>query len=809
MGASLKTHGIKAVTAVLAGATALMARGAVELENLQARIMSETGATVDEADAIADSVNRISGKYRMALDVVGDIAIRVKRDLGLVGAEADAATDRISAFARVTGRGAEAVSELDDILDAYELSASDLADVQDRLLTQWQRTGGDMGEMLSGLAAMAPQLKAFNLGWEDGIAILGLANDSGIATQDMLRGLNTAIGKVEPGTTFDDILARLSAIPDDGERAREAIELFGARAGPKLANAIKPGVDSLDAWAISQDEATGAVLRSNDALDSTPVGRIKKFFSEISAAARGVADEFGSLLSAAASFALVGSSLGLGGPAKAALKAFGGKIMGLIGAGMVASAGSGIIVDAAGDAAAAGVKSSGFKAKIGGALASVWKAIPGSAAVTGALTAAGSAMGGILAAAIPLGIAAAAAAIGAGIALVFKAVVLDPGLQQQTRDIGTKIGAQMATGTIEQLETAKAALAKGIADIKALPLGDILYGDQIRDLEAQHAAVVAELERRGSELPGAIATGVMHDRGSVEAAIQESVVDPTVDGVEQAADAGAAAAEQIPAAIGDGVLSRQSRVRDAFDRLKMLMDNVMTKMEEVAYLKGVRTSKKLEKALSDGRPAVRAQAQAVLEDWEARMTGLIKSGGKGGAKAQDELERALKSKVPEVRAAAERVKNAVGGEFEKLPPKAAREGTQAGNALNNALRKAIVNGRTITIAAGVQVSLGQVSGARAGGGPVRKGFRYLWNENTDNSEVLVAPTSGYVLTHAEAVAAMGDGGGGGDTIHLSVPVTGYLKARTPGEVSDRLQQLAAGGVISNPRRRRRVEVPSR
>lgn len=783
LGASLKTYGTKALAVGGAALAAVLTKSAVEMENLQARIMSETGATADEADRIADSATKIAGKYRMALDVVGDIAIRVKRDLGLVGEEADAATDRIAAFARVTGMGAAAVSKFDDVLDSYELTADQLGDVQDRLLTQWQRTGGDIGEMTDALAAMAPQLKAFNLGWEDGVAILGLANDAGISATDIQKGLNAAIAKVPPGTSFDDILARLSAIEDDGERAREAIEIFGTRAGTKLANAIKPGVDSLDAWAIAQDEAAGATERANDALDSTPIGRIKKFFSELTAGAKVAADEFGSLFSAAASAALIGSSLGLGGPAKAALKALGGKIMAAIGVGMVGNAASGVVVD--------GVTSA-----------------VGSSGVKGALMAAGAKAGGILSAAIGAGIAAApfaiVAAIAAAIALAFKAVVLDPGLQQQSRDIGAGVGEQIVTGTREQLEQSKAALEKGIADIKSLPLGDILYGDQIRDLEASHAAVVARLEEMGEDLPTALADGIMHDRGSVPAAVDQIVE----DGAGRIRSGSwEAAGEAIPEAIGEGVLRRQGMVRDAFDKLKNLMDNVMTKMEEVAYLKGIRTSKRLERALRDGRPAVRAQAQAVLEDWEQRMTGLIKSGGKGGEKAQRELSRALKSNIPEVRAAAERVKNAVGDQFEKLPAIANREGKAALRALRAALRG---DGQTFVIGAGVTVRLGIDAPGKALGGPVQAGHMYRVNENTPHSEFWVPEVDGRVLTEAQGIAAMsGSGPSGGDTVNVTVPITGVLRAETPGEVGARLRQVAAGGLIQNPRRRHKVEVPSR
>ena len=103
------------------------------------------------------------------------------------------------------------------------------------------------------------------------------------------------------------------------------------------------------------------------------------------------------------------------------------------------------------------------------------------------------------------------------------------------------------------------------------------------------------------------------------------------------------------------------------------------------------------------------------------------------------------------------------------------------------------------------------AGNRATGGAVTAGSPYWVNENTARTEMFVPSTSGYVLTHADAMQALqGAGGsGGGDNITIPVYVTGVLRAETPEDVARPLRAIAASGAIRNPRRRRTVEVPSR
>jgi hypothetical protein len=776
--------GVKVLAGGAAAAFGIAAKGALEMENAMARYRAETGATAEEAERALDAANKVAGSQRMSLDAVTDVAIRVKRDLGAVGDEADQLTEQFARFARVTRQDAAgAVVAFDGILDAWGLGVEHSAGLMDKLLVSTQRFGGSLEERQGALARMAPQMRALNLEVDDGIALLNLFEESGVDASKVPTALNSAIQKLD-GKPFMEFVAELAAIPDEGERARRAMEVLGARGGASLATALGKGAEGLDAWAISAEDAAGATQEAADAIDNTVSGRLAKWASEAGAALRGLGADFGPLLTGAAAVASLGGSLGLD---KALAKGFG------------SLASSSLVKGAASRAGlAVGLIFSGamfVTDKLTSLASAALMKLP--VGLAGPAAAAGSAIGGILAAAIPLGIVAAG---GAAIALAFKSIFLDPGLQQQTRDIGAGVGQLMVDGTVEQLQTAKAAIEKGIADIKALPLGELLYGDQIRDLQIELDRVNADIEAQGQLLPESYADGIEAGAPAVGAAVNKLGWGLTGKwgGIKQdAREAG----EEVPKEIGAGILSRQARVGEAMDVLINLQDNIMSRSEELAYLHGVRTDERLAKGLQSQRPAVRRAAQAVLSDWEQRMTVLASKGGKAGEKADRELAKALKSKIPEVRAAAQRVIDATEAKLDNAKGAAGDAGEDAGEAFAARLRAAARAG-VIELNFGGRFSVT----ARAAGGPLAAGQPAIIGEK--GPELWVPDVPGTVVPNSALRSGMAPAQVGGDTININAPITGILRADDPGEVAARLGQMAAGGLIRNPRRERRVEVPS-
>jgi hypothetical protein len=287
----------------------------------------------------------------------------------------------------------------------------------------------------------------------------------------------------------------------------------------------------------------------------------------------------------------------------------------------------------------------------------------------------GTMIGVAMSAAVPFAI---AAGLGLAIAGAFKAIFLDPGLQEQSRAIGTAVADQIVTGTTDQLEQSKAAIAQGIADINALPLGGFLYGDQIRDLEAQAEVVGAEIAKR-------TAAGVDSGAPAVAAAFNNLPMAPTPAQRVEMMKASIASGIDSATALAQGILAARSKPADAFATMITMMKNALTPAAEAARLKGQLASAELAKGLKSGDPAVRAQARAVAQAAADRLGQLAAGGGKAGKAAMAALDAGIRSKVPEIRAASIAIKNVVVVELDKTKAPAGVAGANAGAAYAAAL----------------------------------------------------------------------------------------------------------------------------
>jgi hypothetical protein len=347
LSAGLKVGGINKVAASLSLVTAGVAKGAMDMEDQTARFASATGASLGESKKTMEGINRIAGDQQQSLASVTDAAIAVRRDMGLVGDEATAMTEKIVKFARVTGMDAtQAVKGLDDVTDSWGLTTKDTSVVMDKMIVSQQKFGGSIQDNLVTLSALAPAMRAANMTVDDGIALLGLFGSKGLDAGQASAAFAKALTKVKSPAELQKLIDDISNTKDPFLRAAKAADLFGAKAGAKLANAL--GGVNLKDYKIGMDEAANATSHAADVLDSSFGAKFRKLMSQAHAALRSFGADFGPSLSAAASLGLLANALGVKiplGPFKTLGSKLGGKIAEGIGAAIVGQAGAGIVAD--------------------------------------------------------------------------------------------------------------------------------------------------------------------------------------------------------------------------------------------------------------------------------------------------------------------------------------------------------------------------------------------------------------------------------------------------------------------------------
>jgi phage-related minor tail protein len=660
LSAGLKTQGVKAFGIAAAGAFALATRGALELEEVQARYRAETGATAGEAVAAGEAINRIAGDQRQSLEAVSEAAIRVRKDLGATGDAADALTESFVEYARVTRQdAAEAVSDFDDILDSWGLTAADAAGLMDKLLVSNQKWGGSLADNQKTLAALAPSLRAANFEIDDGIALLNLFGAKGLNAESASAAFAKALTKVKSPAELERLIDDISATQDPFERAAKAADLFGAKAGAKLANAL--GGANLDDYRVDVEDATGAVQEAADVLDSTFGAQIQKKISQVKALIRGFGSDFGPALTGAAALASLMSSLGLGKPLIGAVS---GAWRGVAKSALVTRA----IALAGGKAASlylaaliAGDKVGALASGLATNLATAINKVPGVAAVKGAILATGAKIGTALGVSAGTAFAAAFAAAAAAAVAAVALVALD---QQGKIDAqGEKLLARAREWSQVASDTALAdSIAATREQLDKIP-GNAF--DAKNKVIAVLNTLIAEQNRRATEggrsggrsFGSSWAEGAESSAPKVEKALDHLMESASVQ--DLLADQAHAAGNRAGEALAQGILDAREKPVNAFDKLVEMLKHPLRRGKEQARLLGQLTSKELAKGLRSSDPAIRAQAQATKQYIIDRLTELKTGSGKLSKEQAALVNKGLRSKDPDIRAAAQRIKNYV------------------------------------------------------------------------------------------------------------------------------------------------------
>lgn len=438
----------------------------------------------------------------------------------------------------------------------------------------------------------------------------------------------------------------------------------------------------------------------------------------------------------------------------------------------------------------------GLADKLGSALSSALDKVPGSGALKGASSKLGSLMGGNLGKG--LGVAFAAVAVFE----VFQTYDRIKGeLDAQGAAIGQSVGAQVRTGTLDELKQSQAAIEAGLQQLNGVVDFGLFTTDSRKNLEAQLAAVKASIASKTAEVPPAVAGALAAGAPKVDAGAAAMV--DGIDGEVIGAKAGAAAAAAAtPQEVADGLRSGRDAVKSAMAQLASDIENTLTRTQEAARIAGDLTGKQLAQGLASKDPVVRAQAEATKKLMVDRLVELAAAGGPLGKKAMDELNTGIRSKNPVVRAAAQAAKEAVEAKLNAIKGRPA--GAKAGEGVHDGLldkesrigNAAWAIGQVIykRIWASEHAAAGTSTrmGARAAGGPVEAGQPYIVGEH--RPELFVPDVPGTILPSVpttSAPASTSSGSSFTQTNHISVMAPSVR--RTPMEIATQLRRITRPG----------------
>lgn len=237
---------------IVAAGTGLM-KLAQDFESANNTIRIGTGAT---GEALKELNSDFKSVYTSVNTNIGD-ASKVVADLntrtGLTGDSLQDLSVQMLRLAKITGE------DLNTLIPASTrmfqdagIATEDYAKALDYTFVVSQSTGIGVGRLQQLMTQFGGPLRQMGFDWQTAAVMLGKFEKEGVNTELVVGSLRIALGKMakegiaEPNKALAEMITRIKEAGTAGEANAMALEMFGSRAGPDMAAAIREGRLNLD-----------------------------------------------------------------------------------------------------------------------------------------------------------------------------------------------------------------------------------------------------------------------------------------------------------------------------------------------------------------------------------------------------------------------------------------------------------------------------------------------------------------------------------------------------------------------------------
>lgn len=258
----------KYVTAPLAAVGTAAVAAFNQVDDGMDVVISKTGATGETAQQLEEVYRSVGKTVPASFDDIGAAVGEVNTRFGFTGDQLETASTKFLEFSKITGVDtAEGVRLVSRAMSDAGIDTSEYTTVLDQLSKASQASGIEVSTLTENLAKYGAPMRALGFDTQESISIFSGWEKAGVNTEIAFSGMKKAISnwsaegkdaKVEFGNTLKEI----QSAPDIASATSLAIEAFGQKAGPDLADAIQNG-------RFSYEEFMEIIQNSEGTLDST------------------------------------------------------------------------------------------------------------------------------------------------------------------------------------------------------------------------------------------------------------------------------------------------------------------------------------------------------------------------------------------------------------------------------------------------------------------------------------------------------------------------------------------------------------
>lgn len=272
----------KAVTGPIVAVGAASMAAWKEVDEAMDTIVKKTGATGEALEDLQKRAENLATSIPTDFDTAATAVGEVNTRFGLMGDELEKVSGQFIKFAELNDTDVNsAIDQVQATMAAWGITAEHTGTVLDMLNQVGQDTGTDVMQLASVLQDNQVIFDQMGLSVADAANFVGNLDKNGIDASTAMAGLKKAMANAtKEGVPLDQALAQLEGTLKSGKTDTEAyqaaMELFGNKAGPALAQAIQQGQISftdlqgtLTGFAGSVEDTFNATLDPADQLTMT------------------------------------------------------------------------------------------------------------------------------------------------------------------------------------------------------------------------------------------------------------------------------------------------------------------------------------------------------------------------------------------------------------------------------------------------------------------------------------------------------------------------------------------------------------
>lgn len=228
-----------------------------EVDSAMDIVATKTVATGDALTDMQSRVTSIAESIPTSFEEAGTAIGEVNTRFGLTGDALEDLSTKFIQFADINGTDVNtSIDTVQKALNAFGLDADQAGALLDTLNKVGQDTGVNMDQLSSLMVSNATAFQGLGLNAADAATLLGKLEKSGVDTSTVITGMSKVQKEaIKEGVSMQDALR--NALTDSGT----ALEVFGAKAGPKLYESFQNGI-------LSVDDFVNSTTNLNDALGS-------------------------------------------------------------------------------------------------------------------------------------------------------------------------------------------------------------------------------------------------------------------------------------------------------------------------------------------------------------------------------------------------------------------------------------------------------------------------------------------------------------------------------------------------------------